>query len=98
MAKAVIQTWKDELKEYVTQPSCRSSLMTIRHLQPDSLTYCEYYGPRRSESFDKLVLHDLVLTTFSIVRQDWKRSQDPQTERKETLYAIKWNRIVLDEG
>lgn len=80
---AVIQTWKDELQ---------------RHLKStDDLSVRIYYGKDRTKYLRELHHQDLVITTYSVVRLDWKASIT-QPENRSTLYGIKWSRIVLDEG
>lgn len=80
---AVIQTWKDELQ---------------RHLKStDDLRLCIYYGKDRTKLLTELHQQDLVMTTYSVARLDWKAS-DAQLENRSTLYSFKWKRIVLDEG
>lgn len=39
----------------------------------------------------------LVITTYSVVRLDWKKWL-AETESPLTLHAIRWGRVVLDEG
>lgn len=76
-------------------PSDRSSIS--RHLLDDAITYCEYYGPGRVKIFDQLRSFDLVITTFSVVRMDWKAHLS-NPESNATLHAVQWHRIILDEG
>lgn len=47
--------------------------------------------------FDQLQCYDLVITTFSVVRMDWKAHLS-KPESSATLHAIQWYRIILDEG
>jgi SNF2 family DNA or RNA helicase len=47
--------------------------------------------------FDQLQSYDLVITTFSVVRMDWK-AHLLKSESSANLYAIQWHRIILDEG
>jgi len=79
----VIQTWIDELH---------------RHLKStDVLRFCVYYGKDRTKLLKELDRHDLVITTYSVVRLDWKASSS-EPKNRSTLYSVKWRRIVLDEG
>ncbi|MCJ1252016.1 hypothetical protein MMC30_009254 [Trapelia coarctata] len=81
--KTLIQTWKDELQ---------------RHLKStDDLRFCVYYGKDRTKLLKELHRHDLVITTYSVVRLDWKASS-AEPENRSTLYSVKWRRIVLDEA
>jgi SNF2 family DNA or RNA helicase len=92
----VIQTWKDELKRFVTTLFCSACSSITRHLT-DAISYCEYYGPERGKVYDKLQSYDLVVTTFSVVRLDWKAHLSA-SETRATLHAIEWHRVILDEG
>ena len=70
----------------------------LRHLRsPDSLKYCVYYGKDRTRYLRQLEDYQLVITTYSVVRLDWKtRLAEPDGAL--TLHAIQWRRVVLDEG
>ena len=93
----MIQTWKDELKRFVTTLFCSACSSITRHLIDDAISYCEYYGPERDKIYDKLQSCDLVVTTFSVVRLDWKAHLSA-SETRATLHAIEWHRVILDEG
>ncbi|MCJ1463034.1 alpha-1,6-mannosyltransferase [Pseudocyphellaria aurata] len=81
--KTLIQTWTDELK---------------RHLKPSkTIRYCVYYGKDKTKFLKELDLYSLVITTYSVVRLDWKTKMT-QPENTLTLHGIKWGRIVLDEA
>lgn len=70
----------------------------IRHLrESDALRVCIYYGQGRMKYLKELEKYDLVITTYSVVRLDWKTSKSV-TESPLTLHTIDWERIVLDEG
>ena len=70
----------------------------VRHLHPDSaIKYCVYYGKDRTKCLDELDRYDLVITTYPVVRLDWKASLS-QSWSGRTLHGTKWTRIVLDEG
>jgi hypothetical protein len=45
---------------------------------------------------DQLQSYDLVITTFSVVRMDWKSHLKSETTT--TLHALQWHRVILDEG
>jgi hypothetical protein len=79
--KTLIQTWKDELE---------------RHVRPGSISHRVYYGKDKHKHLQELGSSDLIITTYSIVRLDWKASlkQDNQT----TLHGVGWDRVVLDEA
>ena len=56
-----------------------------------------YYGKDRTKCLKELNSYALVITTYSVVRLDWKRwLADP--ENPLTLHFVKWGRVVLDEG
>lgn len=94
----VIQTWKDELHRSLSaQPLINCELTIHRHLKPGCISYCEYYGPDRAKLFNQLTSYDVVITTFSVVRLDWKLYSS-SVEEKPTLHALDWHRIILDEG
>ena len=69
-----------------------------RHLKPQhTLKYCVYYGKDRDHYLKEVQTFDLVITTYALVRLDWK--QRPSTgEGNATLHTIRWDRVVLDEG
>ena len=73
-------------------------ITSLRHLRPDAaIRYCVYYGKDRTKYLGELDRYDLVITTYSVVRLDWKASIT-QPESARTLHSAKWGRIVLDEG
>lgn len=69
----------------------------LRHLRSsDSLKYCVYYGKDRTKYLRQLENCALVITTYSVVRLDWKTwLAEPDTP---TLHTVQWKRVVLDEG
>jgi SNF2 family DNA or RNA helicase len=74
----------------------KSCSLILRHLLDNAISYCEYYGSGRAKLFDQLQSYDLVITTFSVVRMDWKAHL--KSESPTTLHDIQWHRIILDEG
>ena len=71
---------------------------TLRHLRSsESLKYCVYYGKDRTKYLGQLEKYGLVITTYSVVRLDWK-TWLAEPDNLLTLHATKWRRIVLDEG
>lgn len=69
-----------------------------RHSNPDfKLRHCRYYGKDRTDLLKHLDDYDLVITTYSVSRMDWKASLDPENASP-SLYKVRWGRIVLDEG
>jgi len=79
--KSLIQTWKDELE---------------RHAKPNSIKYCVYYGKDKDLYLHNLESYDLIITTYSTVRIDWKKSFEPMSTAP--LHNASWKRIVLDEA
>ena len=56
-----------------------------------------YYGKDRTKYLRQLENYGLVITTYSVVRLDWK-TWLTEPNNPSTLHAAKWRRIVLDEG
>ncbi|KAL8784379.1 MAG: hypothetical protein Q9195_009075 [Heterodermia aff. obscurata] len=81
--KSLIPTWKDELQ---------------KHLRSDStLKHCVYYGKEREKYLERVGDNALIITTYSIVRNDWKATLGQSRDRT-LLHNIVWSRIVLDEA
>lgn len=69
-----------------------------RHLKsPKDLNYCVFYGKDRTKHLSHLEKYNLVITTYSVVRLDWKMAL-AQPENPLTLHKVQWGRVVLDEG
>lgn len=82
--KSLIQTWKDELQ---------------KHLKPSSaITYGVYYGKGRARILENLQDYKLVITTYAVVRKDWKSSKVKSEPKAPNIYTSRWRRIVLDEA
>lgn len=83
----------------VGQPDSGGQKLTVfRHLRSSSMfKYCVYYGKDRKKLLEKLNDYTLIITTYSIVRIDWKANLT-RPEDLATLHNIAWGRIVLDEG
>lgn len=81
--KTLIQMWRDELQKHL-----RSS---------KSLEYCVYYGKDRTQYLGQLDNYKLVITTYSVVRMDWKKRL-AEPDNSLTLHATNWRRVVLDEA
>ncbi|KAL9583667.1 MAG: hypothetical protein Q9212_002571 [Teloschistes hypoglaucus] len=87
--KSLIETWKDEL---------------LKHLKLSSIIRSReyvYYGKGRKEMFKSLDEYTLVITTYAVVRMDWKESSkrgDLDGREIETLHDVCWRRVVLDEA
>lgn len=75
----LIRSWEEEFR---------------RHLHPQTLRCWTYHGPKRSKDATRMLCHDIVLTTYDVVAQEW-RNLDNQLH---PLFSTNWRRIVLDEG
>ncbi|KAJ3328022.1 hypothetical protein HDU76_010727 [Blyttiomyces sp. JEL0837] len=64
-----------------------------RHVQPGAMTYYVYHGPNKNADPAFLASHDVVITTYTMLTY----SKDLQEIRR-GLHAVKWRRVVLDEG
>ena len=71
---------------------------TSRHLQSTSgFKYCVYYGKDRHQHLKRIEDYALIITTYSVVRIDWKASLGG-SDVGPNLYSSIWERLVLDEG
>lgn len=79
--------------------ACTLHILTIfRHLKPsNTIRYCVYYGKDKTKFLKELGQYSLVITTYSVVRLDWKSTMT-QPENTLTLHGVNWERVVLDEG
>ncbi|PKC65170.1 hypothetical protein RhiirA1_420754 [Rhizophagus irregularis] len=62
------------------------------HVKEGSLSYYVYHGPNRDDNPKNLKDYDVVITTYSIL------GQSNIKDKKRGLFAVKWLRVVLDEG
>ena len=76
---SLLKTWEGELET---------------HLHPHTLSWCRYHGPKRFHNTSRMLLHDIVITTYDVVSADWRRLADSLGP----LFSITWRRVVLDEG
>lgn len=60
------------------------------HVKPGTLKVCIFHGSSRPKSPERVIDHDLVLTTYATL------SADSNVLR--ILQEIEWYRVVLDEG
>lgn len=60
------------------------------HVKPGTLKICRFHGSGRPRSPDRLVDHDIVLTTYATLSADSSALQ--------VLQKAQWYRVVLDEG
>ena len=75
----LIRTWEEEFR-------C--------HLHPQTLRYWTYHGPKRSKDVNVILAYDVVLTTYDVVAQEWRKLNSQSS----LLFSTNWRRIVLDEG
>jgi SNF2 family DNA or RNA helicase len=68
----------------------KSHLSYDRHIHPGAIKFTTYHGSGRLQLVDGLQDHDIVLTTYETLREDWAS--------KGGLYNHAWHRVVLDEG
>jgi SNF2 family DNA or RNA helicase len=61
-----------------------------KHLKPNMIKVGKFHGPKRSEL--DLSQCDIVLTTYEVLRQEYKHRE------KSSLFKYKWFRIILDEA
>lgn len=64
--------------------------MCNSHLREDALSYMVFHGDGRPKLPQKIIDHDLVLTTYATLVADTKGAK--------VLQKIAWFRVVLDEG
>ena len=77
---SLLQTWQDQLTE---------------HLYPGALTWLVYHPSRgRLPSLDDLQRHDVVITTYNVVSNQWRNA----SRGAKPLHSVGWRRLVLDEG
>jgi len=100
----VIQTGKMSFKSKLKSPKPRytAGSDTFRHLRSiEQLKYCLYYGTDRTRYLKRLEDYSLVITIYSVVRLDWRKSlaqSNSQNEDCAILHRFNWGRVVLDEG
>lgn len=61
------------------------------------MTWHVYHGPRRKSEVAHLAKFNIVLTTYETVVSD-KRKASQAAAQQATLFNIKWQRIIIDEG
>lgn len=49
-----------------------------------------YHGPKRERKPKRLAAHNIVITTYSIVQNEY--------EKNGAVFGVKWHRIILDEA
>lgn len=89
---SILSNWESQIKE---------------HCIPGSLKSCVYYGTGRSMSAAELENYDIVITTYNVVVSEHgsanRTKAEPNQKKKKTeqansLFNVKWKRIILDEG
>ena len=68
----------------------------LTHIKPDALKYHIYHGPNRVSDIDELANFDVVITTYSIVSNEFAG----RSKKKHVTPLVQTNffRIVLDEA
>ncbi|CAH1957093.1 unnamed protein product [Acanthoscelides obtectus] len=61
-----------------------------RRTRRGKLSYEVHHGPNRDTKAKRLAKHDIVITTYAIVKNE--------SEKEGALFNIKWKRVVLDEA
>eukprot|EP00756_Hemistasia_phaeocysticola_P047688 Hpha_TRINITY_DN22156_c0_g1::TRINITY_DN22156_c0_g1_i1::g.103672::m.103672/K15505/RAD5; DNA repair protein RAD5 len=67
----------------------------VRHLAPGTLRAFVYHGNART-SGEGLALYDVVITTYGLVAQEFKRMREGG--QKPPLFSTRWGRVILDEA
>merc|ERR1739838_268357 len=84
---SLIYHWSNEILN-----RCKSGLLTI-HV---------YHGPKREENVKRLVEHDVVITTYDLVRRSFAASGGGDAGKKKkkgsVLFEVDWRRVILDES
>lgn len=78
------------------------------HLSPNTFSVYVYHGSSRSANAEYLAEHDVIITTYSILAQEFvgppsTSKDDPPApplplDRQGILHQILWDRVVLDEA
>ncbi|XP_049838488.1 transcription termination factor 2 [Schistocerca gregaria] len=84
---SLVNQWESEIKS-----KCKSDILKV----------VVHHGSSREKSARRLSKFDVVVTTYSIVRNEAgfvnARDSDICESKKAALHKIRWNRIILDEG
>lgn len=64
-----------------------------RHIVRGRICFTTYHGSSRLTNFRRLTQNYIVLTTYDVLRLDFKAS-----EERDTIYSHKWRRVVLNKG
>ncbi|SPO06912.1 uncharacterized protein DNG_09606 [Cephalotrichum gorgonifer] len=67
----------------------------VRHINSDTIAAITYHGPSRRRLVPDFSRHDIVLTTYETLREDYLA---PRKSGAQTLYSHHWHRVVLDEA
>jgi hypothetical protein len=68
------------------------------HVQPGTLNYYVHHGPGRTADPKELLKYDLVVTTYSIVANEFDRTGRGSLASKSPLHQVAWFRVALDEA
>jgi len=92
----VLDTWEEQLNEYVKQHhELYAFLMISRHIITGNLDCRRHHGKFRVVDTKELEATNVVLTTYHTVSAEWKTGNGMGTS---ILFAVRWKRIILDEG
>lgn len=72
-----------------------TSTSLTSHFQDNTFNWHEYHGQQRVDDINLLSRYDIVLTTYDTLVANCSARRKKVTSN---LSAVKWHRIVLDEG
>jgi SNF2 family DNA or RNA helicase len=83
---SLVSQWEQELSDRIAEP-----------YRPK---VCIHHGPSRTKNPYDLVKYDVVLTTYSILVQEYPKHLKEQNVRRKkgALFKLKWFRVILDEA
>lgn len=71
----------------------------MRDKAGDSVSVYKYHGPSRIKDTRRLIAFDVVITTFSIVGNEFQKPErDEEPRMPGPIHLINWHRIILDEA
>ena len=63
------------------------------HIVPGTLSIYVYHGPKRTDDYNELAQHDLVITSYGTLTKEFTKSGT-----KKPILNCQWFRLVLDEA